>query len=317
MYPFAWMQEAQNRITAYIHKTPLTYDEGLDVYLKWENHQVTGSFKVRGAVNKVLSMKPWERDQGIVTASAGNHGQGLAYAAKLVGAPVTVFVSQGAVPKKLRAMRDYGAIIHLVPGGYGEAEKAGLAYAQEHSGTWVSAYNDGQIIAGQGTIGLEVLSQVNIQGVLAWIVPTGGGGLLTGIGASLKAQAQPNCIHRLIGVQSVASPFMYRIFYTGTQENIIEYPSLADGLAGPVQENSITIPLVRQYVDEMLVVEEEEIEQAIRFAWQKYRERIEGSAAVTLAAILTGRISERPAVLIISGGNIQPEIHERILEASH
>lgn len=317
MYPFAWLLEAQNRIKPYIHKTSLTYDEGLDIYLKWENHQVTGSFKVRGATNKVLTMQTWEREQGIVTASAGNHGQGLAYAAEIVGAPVTVFASQEAVPKKLHAMRNLGAIIKLVAGGYGEAEKAGLAYVEKQGGTWVSGYNDGQVIAGQGTIGLEVLSEVDDQANLEWIVPVGGGGLIAGIGASIKAQALPNRSHRLIGVQSVASAFMYGLFYASTQENIIEYPSLADGLAGPVQENSLTISLIRQYVDEMLLVEEQEIEQAICFAWQKYQERIEGSAAVALAAILTGKISQRPAVVIISGGNIQPEIHERILKAKH
>src|SRR5512138_867909 len=124
-----WLDLAKRRIEGQIRRTPLTYDAELDTFLKWENRQVTGSFKIRGALNKVLSLEPWEQQRGLVAASAGNHGQGVAVAGQQVGAPVTVFASQHAVPAKVDAMRALGAEVRLVPGGYGAAERAGLAYA--------------------------------------------------------------------------------------------------------------------------------------------------------------------------------------------
>src|SRR5690606_6892457 len=155
--PFIWLQEAARRIAPHIRVTPLMHDAENDLYLKWENQQVTGSFKARGAINKVLLLQDWEREQGLVTASAGNHGQGLALAGKIVGAPVTIFASEHASPKKVAAMRALEAEVRLVPGGYGEAEQAGVEYARQHNATWVSPYNDGQVIAGQGTLALEAL----------------------------------------------------------------------------------------------------------------------------------------------------------------
>jgi threonine dehydratase len=157
MIPYEWLEQADSRIAPYIQRTPLTHDAARGLYIKWENRQVTGSFKARGAFNKVLLLEDWEREVGLVAASAGNHGQGLALAGKKVRAAVEVFVSEGAVPAKLEAMRALGALIHTVPGGYGEAEAAGKAYAAEQQKTWVSPYNDGQVIAGQGTVGLEIL----------------------------------------------------------------------------------------------------------------------------------------------------------------
>ncbi|HSB65088.1 MAG TPA: pyridoxal-phosphate dependent enzyme, partial [Anaerolineales bacterium] len=176
MIPFAWFEQACERISPHIRKTPITYDEELDLYIKWDNHQVTGSFKARGALNKILSLQDWELKQGLVTASAGNHGQGVALAANLKHAPVIVFASDHAMSIKLHAMRELGAEIHLVPGGYGEAEQAGINFAQQTGGTWVSPYNDGLVIAGQGTIALEVLKELPYPAATAWIVPAGGGG---------------------------------------------------------------------------------------------------------------------------------------------
>ena len=313
MIPFIWIEQAQERIAAHVKHTPVTYDPGLNVYLKWESHQVTGSFKARGAFNKVLSLQAWERARGIVAASAGNHGQGVALAGRIIGAPVKVFASEHAVPAKLDAMRKLGAELHLVPGGYREAENAGLQFAATSNSTWVSPYNDGQVIAGQGTLVLETLADNYDLGDAAWLVPVSGGGLVSGVGAALKEKPAPGMC-RLIGVQSEASPFMYGLYHLGSQERAVELPSLADGLAGPVEDGAITIPLVRQYVDELILVNETEIAHAIFYAWDKYHERIEGSAAVPLAAILTGKVTARPAVLVISGGNIQPEVHQKIVE---
>src|SRR3972149_3375242 len=152
MIPSSWLAEAAERISPYIHHTPLTSDEQNGFYLKWENLQITGSFKLRGALNKVLSLPQWERSRGLVAASAGNHGQGVAFAARLFQVPVTVFVPEQASPVKVQAMQALAVDIRLPRGGYGAAEEAGLACAAATGAVWVSPYNDGQVIAGQGTL---------------------------------------------------------------------------------------------------------------------------------------------------------------------
>jgi len=314
MIPALWLHQAQERIAAHIQRTPLFYDERRKLYLKWENHQVTGSFKIRGALNKVLSLEAWERSRGLVAASAGNHGQGVALAAKLVGCPATVFVPESAVPAKVRAIQALGAKVIFVPGGYGEAEVAGIRYARENQITWISPYNDGQVIAGQATLALEMLEQLPELREMPWLIPVGGGGLISGIGAALENTPGG---HKIIGVQSTASPFFHAIFHRGSQAGVQELPSIADGLAGPVEEGSVTVPLVQRLVDDILLVDEDDIVEAIRDAWFTYGERIEGSAAVTLAAILSGKIAARPAVLILSGGNIQPEWHRELVDGLH
>jgi threonine dehydratase len=321
MIPFEWLQAAKNRIAHHIHITPLTYDASQDIYLKWENRQVTGSFKARGAINKILTLERWEQEQGIVAASAGNHGQGVALAGKLVSAPVTVFAPDNAPTIKIEAIRRLGAQVILIPGGYEKAEAAGHAYADQTQSTWVSPYNDGQIIAGQGTLGLEILSQLDQEPdsrQTSWVVPTSGGGLLAGIGAAIKNKnTQTNQkLNMLVGVQSHASPFMHDLFYSGTQENAIELPSIADGLAGPVERNSVTIPMVKQLADEIVLVSEDEIIQAVAHAWEKYGEIIEGSAGAALAAVISGKITARPAVVVLSGGNIQPDAHSEIVSTT-
>jgi threonine dehydratase len=310
MIPTEWFHEAQERLKAHIDITPLTYDANLDAYMKWENHQITGSFKARGALNKILSLSTWEQERGFVAASAGNHGQGVALAARKVKAKAKIFVSEHAVPTKIHAMRKLGAVVILVRGGYGEAEAAGWAYAKDSAANWISPYNDGQVIAGQGTIAIELLKQNPALAGAVWIVPVGGGGLISGIGCVLASEAPQSL---LIGVQSVASPYFHAIFKTGSQEHIAELPSLADGLAGPVESEAITIPIVQKTVKDILLVTEAEISHAVAYAWQHYQERIEGSAAVTLAAVLAGKIAQRPLVIILSGGNIQPEVHRQLV----
>ncbi len=314
MIPYDSIVQALERIAPYIRKTPLTYDPLLNIYLKWENHQISGSFKARGAYNKLLALQPQEIERGIVTASAGNHGQGVALAGKQINASVTVFASEHASPVKLQAMRHLGATLRLVPGGYGEAERAALEYARATWATWVSPYNDPMVIAGQGTIALETLQELPATEGNTWLVPVGGGGLISGIAIALKEARTTTPQPEVIGVQSQASAFMHDLYHHGSQEHTHELPSLADGLSGPVEEASITISLVRHYVDDMLLVSESEIAQAMVYAWEQYKERIEGSAAVPLAAVLSGKITRRPAVLVISGGNIQAELHRQIVE---
>ena len=317
MIPLEWIQDAAERISPFIRETPLTYDLNYDFYLKWENHQVTGSFKARGAFNKVLILEDWEREAGLLAASAGNHGQGVALAGRKFEVPVTIFASEDAVPAKIEAMRALEAEVVLIPGGYSAAEKAALTRAAESDATWVSPYNDGQIIVGQGTIGLEIYKQLTAHPKFqmknsTWVVPSSGGGLLSGVGAVTTTFPERP---KLVGVQAQNSAFTHALYHTGSQEFIHETPTLADGLAGAVEPDSITIPLMRTYADDFLLVSEEEIEAAIAFAWEHYGEIIEGAGATGLAAALTGKVST-PAVLIISGGNIQPEIHQQIINAA-
>ena len=314
MIPIEWFLEAQARIQPHILETPLSYDPDLDIYIKWENRQVTGSFKIRGALNKIFSLQPWERERGIITASAGNHGQGVALAAQKTRAGVIVFASEHAVASKIASMRQYGAQVRLVPGGYAEAEIAGLQYARENGSCWVSPYNDGLVIAGQGTLALESLRQQSELSRAAWIIPVGGGGLISGI-ATVLADRAPGAT--VLGVQSEASPFFHAIYKNGSQGNVQEYESLADGLSGPVETGAVTIPLVQRYVKDIFLVTEAEIAAAIAYAWRNYHEVIEGSAAVTLAAIITGKIKMRPAILMVTGGNIQPETHAQIIHAQN
>jgi threonine dehydratase len=260
-------------------------------------------------------LENWERAAGIVTASAGNHGQGVALAGQLTGACVTCFVSEHALPVKVDAIRALGAEIVAIPGGYPEAEAAGRKFAAEHQKTWVSPYNDGQVIAGQATIGLELINSPLFSGErpgvkLTILVPVSGGGLIAGIGAALtRLSPRP----RLVGVQPETAPFMHGLFYRGSQAGIPDLPSLADGLTGAVEADSVTIPMVRQLVDEIILVSEEEIARAVAFAFVEYGEMIEPSGAVTIAAALREVAGSGTQVAIVSGGNIQPEVHARIV----
>ena len=310
MIPIEWLYMAAERIKDHTIQTPVTYDEELNIYLKWENKQVTGSFKIRGALNKVFSLENWEIDQGLVTASAGNHGQGVALSGKIVGSPVTIFASEQAAPNKIEAMSKLGAEVCIVNGGYGIAEQTAMEYASKKNATYISPYNDGQIIAGQGTVGLEVVENLIDDQNFTWITPVGGGGLISGIGAVIRHFKKQ---HRLVGVQPEASPFTYSLYHNGTQSNINDLPTLADGLSGPMQPGSITLPMLKNLVDDIITVGEDEIGQSIAYAWHKYNEIVEGSSATALAAVLTGRIKS-PAILIMSGGNIQPEIHGQICQ---
>jgi threonine dehydratase len=310
MIPIEWLYQARERINPFITRTPITFDNKLGIYLKWENHQVTGSFKARGAFNKALSLQSWERELGLVAASAGNHGQGVALAGKNLGIPVTIFCSENAVPVKIKAMGSLGAKLHLVHGGYGEAEQAGLEYSKQSGGIWISPYNDGQVIAGQATIGFEILEDLPELDHATWLIPASGGGLISGIGVSLTQQISQT---KLVGVQAQASPFLHNLYFRGTQEGVQDLPTLADGLTGPVEEGSLTVPIIKHLVDDFILVSEDEIGYAINYAWDKYQEKIEGSAAVALAPVLSGQISSRPVVVIVSGGNIQNETFQAIL----
>lgn len=313
MIPDAWIEMAQERISPYIVETPLTWDAERGIYLKWENHQITGSFKARGALNKVLSLTDRERAAGLVAASAGNHGQGVALAGRLTGAMVEVFVPAHTGAAKVAAMKSMGAHVNLVEGGYPDAERAGKTYAKEQGRTFVSPYNDAQVIAGQGTLALECLRQLGetesgsrAGEALTWVIPLGGGGLISGCGAVIsRREMKPH----VIGVQPEASAFTHSLFHRQTQEGIEDGPTLAEGLSGSIDPNSLTIPMMRRYVEDVVLVSEEQIKQAIAFSWRSCGEKIEGSGAVGLAAVVFGKVPRRPSVVVITGGNIEDDVH--------
>ncbi|MCS7010831.1 MAG: pyridoxal-phosphate dependent enzyme, partial [Anaerolineales bacterium] len=215
------------------------------------------------------------------------------------------FVPAHAVPAKVEAIRALGAEVHFVPGGYEQAEQRAIEYARQEGKTWVSPYNDPQVIAGQGTLGREIIADLAPGRVLTIVVPVGGGGMLAGIGAALEKQMMRP---RLVGVSAEASAFMYSLYHRGTQQGVMDLPTLADGLSGAIEPNSLTISLVKKYADDFLTVSEDEIGRAIVFAWRTYGQIIEGSGAVGLAAFLAGKVAP-PALVVISGGNIQPEVH--------
>ncbi len=312
MFPREWIEQAYLRLKNEVIQTPLTWDAETSLFLKWENRQITGSFKVRGALNRAFSLEKWEIERGLVCASAGNHGQGVAYAAKRLGTSCIVFTYEGASPLKVAQMRALGADVRFISGNYADAEQAAMEYAHHHHATWISPYNDPRVIAGQATIGVELIEQWSHKIPESVVVPIGGGGLAAGIALAMQHLPNPP---KVIGVQSEASPYFHALFHRGDKKEVVEWKSLADGLAGDLEDHSITIPLVKSQLFDIRLVSEEEIAQAIRYAWKKYQERIEGSAAVTLAAVLSGKIKELPATLILSGGNIDSSLFEKIIHS--
>lgn len=305
------VQIAAERIIGKINRTPLTFDPVLNVYIKWENQQITGAFKIRGAVNKILALAPWEQERGLVAVSAGNHGLGVAYAAKLVDAKATVFIPEKTAKIKEESILKYGASVHKIDGGYKQAEIEAQNYAIKKGATWVSPYNDEQVIAGQATLGLELIDQIKPYDSEACLVPVSGGALVSGIGLAFKFNGIKT---RMIGIQSKNSAFFHSLYHYGIIKDVVESKSVADGLTGGVEKNSITIPLVRSMLDDFILVDEDEIEQAIAYVWYHYHVIIEGSAAVPFAAILSNKVSVKKPVLIITGRNIQTDYHKLICE---
>jgi len=312
----AEFQAANQRIDPFIVRTPVGHDEslgrrlGAEVWFKWENRQRTGAFKLRGALNKLLSLPPEAVAQGVLTASSGNHGQGVALAAGMLGVSATVYVADDTPRIKLLAMAQLGAGVRAVRGGFGAAEAIALDVARVSGAAWVSAYNDPAIIAGAGTVSLEWLEQVPSLDVL--LVPVGGGGLVSGVGLAARAIKAGL---RIVGVQAANSAALHAAFHGCNMEAVTHLPTLADGLAGPVEAGSITVPLVRQLVDEMLLVTEAEIEQAMAYAYHVHGEVIEGAGAVGLAALLAGAVACQGRVVgvLVSGGNVDPERLEGIV----
>jgi threonine dehydratase len=308
---------AAETIAGAVYRTPLERSAWLseiaqaDVRLKLECYQPTGSFKVRGALAALSRLDAGEQERGVVTASAGNHGLGVAFAASLCGIRATVVVPEGASPAKVAALRRLP--ITLLTGGpnYDVAERRAKEIARETDAVFISPYNDVWVIAGQATIGQEILEDCADLDVA--LVPIGGGGLISGIGSVLKERL-PGV--RVIGVQAESSPSMERALKAGRVVEIPVLPTLADGLAANIEPDSRTFDIAREVVDEIVLVGEEEIAAAIREAFHELHLALEGSAVVAIAALLNGKLvglAGRRVAIVITGRNIAADTLVAIL----
>jgi threonine dehydratase len=301
------VRAAAERIAPYLVRTPLERANSLgpDVWLKLECFQRTGSFKLRGALNALLTLSEQQRALGVVTASAGNHGLGVARAAAELGVQATVVVPETASPAKIEALKKSGARLMLHGGNYDEAEERGRRLAKESDRHFVSAYNDPAVIAGGGTVALEILDELPDTRTI--VVPAGGGGLISGIGIAAHG-LDPDI--RVVGIQSEASPALHAAHAAGHHVQVEVKDSLADGLAGNVEQDTITIDLMRQYVREVLLVTETDIARAMRSLLEREHVLVEGSAAVGAAALQQGLLdtAQRPIVLVLTGRNVAASV---------
>jgi len=295
---------ARRRLSGVARRTPLERSgwlsavAGCDVYLKLECWQRTRSFKVRGAYNAVASLGAEARAAGLVAASAGNHGQGVALAAAELGAKATIFVPASAPATKQSRIRALGAELRTVDGIYDDAEAAALAYAEEVGACFVHPFANPLVVAGQGTVGLEIVE--DLPTLRSVVVPVGGGGLIAGIGTAVKATAGSV---RVLGIQSDQTRAMHAAFEAGRPVDVPPGETLADGLAGGVDASSYE--RARAVTDEIGLVDEAAIAEAIRELYRREGVVAEGAGAVVVAAVLKGTFElEGPAVLVVSGGNI-------------
>ncbi len=309
------IEAAKVKVDQVIFRTPMILSDALshltgkEVYLKLENLQKTGSFKIRGAYHKLSRLNPSIRKRGVIAASAGNHAQGVALASSLLGIRSTIVMPQGASLAKQMATRSYGGEVIL----YGQDVDEALRYAKGLAGkekAFIHPYDDEEVIAGQGTLGLEILEEVpDVEGI---IVPVGGGGLISGI-ATIVKKRRPRV--RIIGVQSSHVPSALASLRKKRIVEVEAEPTLADGIAVR-RVGEITFPIIQKRVDEIVTVEEDEIASAILLLMERKRIVAEGAGATPVAALLSKQVKIKPRklVLVISGGNIDVHLLDRIIE---
>jgi threonine dehydratase len=313
---FTDILKARRRIAGCVLKTPMRRSPALErvagvpVLLKCEHHQTTGSFKLRGATNAVLSLSDDERTRGVVTFSTGNHGRALSHAAIAAGTRAVVCMSELVPQNKVDAIRALGADIRIVGRSQDEAERAAGELARAEGLSPVSPMDDAAVIAGQGTLGMEVMEDApDLETVL---VPLSGGGLISGVALAVKTLSPRT---RIIGVGSKSCPAMAASLQAGRPVEVPEEPSLADSLGGGIGlANRHTFEMTKRYVDGCVLVGEDDIAAAIRFAYEAEGEVIEGAAAVGIAALLGGLVKPAgPTAIILTGRNIAPDLHRRII----
>lgn len=308
----------RNRIDSLIKKTPLepslflSEKCGGEVWLKLENQQLTGSFKVRGALNRLLKINHDEKERGIVTASSGNHAQGIGYAAQILGLKATIVVPTHTPRVKLDAIRRYGVELVMYGSEYMDAERRARQMEKEESMPFISGYNDLDIIAGQGTVGLEMVESMPDLDVV--LVPVGGGGLISGVACVLKTI---NRDIKVVGVQSVASPVMCESVKQGHIVEMELENSVAEGLHGGIEEGSVTFEMCRDLVDDFVLVREETIVKAIWLLLTQQHQVVEGAGAVGAAAIMENPqwFRNRRVGVVISGGNLDTKLLQEAVQS--
>lgn len=310
--------DAGRRVRPYVRRTPL--DESLalsqmggdQVFLKLENLQHTGSFKLRGAFNKLLQLTPAELQRGVAAASSGNHGAAVAYALRKLGATGVVFAPTHAAATKVAAIQRLGVAVQLHGEDSVDAEHAARAYAAESKIPYISPYNDWAIVAGQGTVGLEIIR--DLPDVDAIYVTVGGGGLIGGIAGYVKGRRTAKPV-RIIGCLPANSPVMAESVRAGQVVGMESLPTLSDGSAGGIETDAITFALCRGLVDDWILVAEEEIAAAIRLVAETHHQLIEGAAGVAVAAYLKDvqRGRGRKVAIVLCGANIDLRVLKSIL----
>jgi len=315
MSKFKDIQKARDRIVKYIKRTPLHYStyfsqrSGHYVYLKMENLQNTGAFKIRGAANYILQINPFTGRKGVITASSGNHGKAVALAASCVTYPAKVVVPVNASLSKVEAIKDYGAEIFY----WGNTSKERIDKAKQLSKdeelTFIHSYNHPWIIEGQGTVGLEIIQDLPDVDIV--LVPVGGGGLISGIALAIK---ENNPKVKIYGVEPLGGNSMYFSLQAGKPTELKNINTIADGLRSS-QPGDLTFDLVKKYIDNIILVSDAEIKVALKTLLTKEKFLAEPSGVVTLAAFLAGKVPSRnkKVVAVISGGNVDAEIIKKIL----
>lgn len=304
---------AGNVLRDVVRKTDVVYapklKPGADLYLKTENLQITGSFKIRGAYYKMSRLTEEERARGVIACSAGNHAQGVALAAQKSGIKAVICLPDGAPISKIEATRSYGAEICLVEGVYDDAYSKALSLSYDEGYTFIHPFDDEDVIAGQGTIALEIEDQ--LPDLDAIIVPIGGGGLISGIAFTMKA-INPNV--KIYGVQSAGAPSMLNSIKDHRIEKLSDVSTIADGIAVK-RPGDLTYEICSKYVDEIVTVSDDEISAAILALMEQHKLVTEGAGAAAVAAAMFGKIDLRgkKAVCLLSGGNIDVTILSRVI----
>ena len=307
---------AANRIASYIRETPLDYSPyfseltGANVYLKLENLQHTGSFKLRGAFNKLLSLSEEDREAGGVAASSGNHGAAIAYAMKKLGVAGTIFVPEQTSPTKVDAIKRAGGDVRFFGTDGLDTETHAREYAEQHGMVYLSPYNDPDVIAGQGTCGVEIAQQLSNTDAI--FIAVGGGGLISGVGSFLKS-VNPSLT--VVSCQPAASAVMTESVKAGKILDLPSDPTLSDGTAGGIEANAITFDICREVTDEFVVVSEEQIAEAMRGFIDSHHMLPEGAAGVAIAGLLASsdKYKGKNVVVIVCGGNVSRETLKKVI----
>ena len=313
------IKDAHKKILPFVNYTPLVHSEYLSNYsnvkLKLENFQITGSFKLRGALNKLLSLSKSEKEKGVIAVSTGNHGKGVAYASKVLGIKSTIYMSSMVPQYRRKAIENLGAKVEIVGQNSDEADLFAKNLAKEKNISLIHPFDDEDIIIGQGTVGLEMLEQFPDADTI--IIPTSGGGLVSGIAQAIKLQ-KPNI--KIISVSMERGPSMYDSLKKGVPVDVEELETLADCLGGSIGlDNKFTFNIVRKYVDDFVLVSEEKIAEGIKINFLEHKIVSEGAAATSIMVVkekLSSHIGKN-IICLICGGNIDAQLFNKVLSSAN